>query len=53
MRLENKHEKFLTYHVFATLILLPCSSITCQERSLWGKNTSMAWQTIIQDKDMC
>lgn len=48
MCLENKQEKFLTYHVFSTLILLPCSSIPCPSREVFGgKNTSMAWQTII------
>ena len=36
MYLENKHEKIGTYHVLATLILLPCSSIPCPNIEVSG-----------------
>lgn len=34
--MENKHEKIVTYHVLATLILLPCSSILCPKIEVSG-----------------
>lgn len=42
MCLGNKHEKFLTYCVFATLILLPCSSIPCP-RTEASRGETPAW----------
>lgn len=39
MYLENKHEKIVMYHALATLILLPCSSISCPKTEVSGGKT--------------